>query len=370
MTIPFAKPATTFPQQVSLLKQRGMTIDDSAEAEFYLRHLNYYRLGAYWLPFESDHTSHQFRSNTHFNDVLNLYIFDRELRLLVLDAIERIEVSVRCQWAYCLAHNHGTHAHLDATLAFNRGFWQSNLDKLTSDVQRSDEVFMAKSNNELERFAYVASHDLQEPLRKIISFGDRLRESAENALDQNCLSYLSRMQSSAVRMKLLISDLLVYSKLPSSGGKSFDTVSLNDVMAEVVSNLELRIEQNNGEVIFSNLPEVKADRMQMSQLFQNLIGNGLKYRKKDVNPVVKVSCVAEGGVIRILVEDNGIGFEQEYAEQIFEPFLRLHSKSEYEGTGMGLAICKKIVEHHGWTISVDSKPNVGATFCVTLPAAS
>jgi len=142
MTIPFAKPATTFPQQVSLLKQRGMTIDDSAEAEFYLRHLNYYRLGAYWLPFESDHTSHQFRSNTHFNDVLNLYIFDRELRLLVLDAIERIEVSVRCQWAYCLAHNHGTHAHLDATLAFNRGFWQSNLDKLTSEVQRSDEVFI------------------------------------------------------------------------------------------------------------------------------------------------------------------------------------------------------------------------------------
>ncbi len=142
MTTPFAKPATTFTQQVSLLQQRGMTIDDLAEAEFYLRHLNYYRLSAYWLPFEADHGSHQFRSDTHFNDILNLYIFDRELRLLVLDAIERIEVSVRCQWAYYLAHNHGPHAHLDSSLAFRRSYWQSNLDKLTKEVHRSDEIFI------------------------------------------------------------------------------------------------------------------------------------------------------------------------------------------------------------------------------------
>lgn len=142
MTPPFIKPPTTFTQQVSLLQQRGMAVDNSAEAEFYLRHLNYYRLSAYWLPFEEDHASHQFKSNTHFNDVLNLYIFDRELRLLVLDAIERIEVSVRCQWAYYMAHNHGTHAHLDSSLAFNRGYWQSNLDKLTTEVQRSDEIFI------------------------------------------------------------------------------------------------------------------------------------------------------------------------------------------------------------------------------------
>jgi len=142
MPTPFTKPATTYAQQVSILQQRGMTIADTTAAGFYLQHLNYYRLGAYWLPFEADHATHQFKPGTCFNDVLNLYIFDRELRLLVLDAIERIEVSVRCQWAYQLAHHHGPHAHLDPTLALNRHHWQNNLQKLTDEVSRSDETFI------------------------------------------------------------------------------------------------------------------------------------------------------------------------------------------------------------------------------------
>ena len=120
----FAKPATTHAQQVMLLRQRGMVIDDPAAAAFYLQHLNYYRLGAYWLPFEADHATHSFKPGTKFGDVLNLYVFDRELRLLVLDAIERVEVSVRSQWAYQLAHQHGPHAHLDAVLAFRLHLWQ------------------------------------------------------------------------------------------------------------------------------------------------------------------------------------------------------------------------------------------------------
>jgi abortive infection bacteriophage resistance protein len=139
---PFAKPATTYEQQVALLRQRGMVVDDAAAAGFYLQHLNYYRLGAYWLPFEADHATHTFRPGTRFADVLNLYIFDRELRLLVLDAIERVEVSVRSQWAYQLAHRHGPHAHLEATLAYRHDRWQSNLDKLTREVDRSDETFI------------------------------------------------------------------------------------------------------------------------------------------------------------------------------------------------------------------------------------
>lgn len=142
MKRPFGKPATTHAQQVALLQQRGMVVDDPAAAEFYLQHLNYYRLGAYWLPFEADHATHTFRPGTRFADVLNLYVFDRELRLLVLDAIERVEVSVRSQWAYQLAHRHGPHAHLDAALAFNARHWQNNLDKLTDEVDRSDEVFI------------------------------------------------------------------------------------------------------------------------------------------------------------------------------------------------------------------------------------
>ncbi|MGZ3159836.1 MAG: Abi family protein [Burkholderiaceae bacterium] len=141
MTRPFTKPATTYTQQVERLQQRGMTIDDVDSARFYLQHLNYYRLCAYWLPFETDHASHQFKPGTHFNDVLNLYIFDRELRLLILDAIERIEVSIRGQWAYQLALRHGAHAHLDAGL-FDGKYWQGNLDKLAKEVQRSDEAFI------------------------------------------------------------------------------------------------------------------------------------------------------------------------------------------------------------------------------------
>jgi len=140
VTRTFDKPAITHAQQVKLLQQRGMSIDNVTEAEFYLQHLNYYRLGAYWLPFELNHTTHQFKPGTCFDDVLNLYLFDRELRLIVLDAIERIEVSVRSQWAYQLGHLHSPHAHLDSTLFSN--YWKGNLKRLNEEVSRADEIFI------------------------------------------------------------------------------------------------------------------------------------------------------------------------------------------------------------------------------------
>lgn len=139
---PFIKLALSFAQQVAVLQSRGMVVSDAAAAEFYLRHLNYYRLGAYWLPFEADHATHVFRPGTRFEDVLNLYVFDRELRLLVLDALERVEVSVRTQWAYQLAHCHGPHAHLDAAVAYRADWHQRHLDKLTEEVERSEETFI------------------------------------------------------------------------------------------------------------------------------------------------------------------------------------------------------------------------------------
>lgn len=139
---PYSKPALTYEQQVAQLRRRGMTIADDAQAKFYLQHLNYYRLTAYWLPFESDHSTHQFRTGTTFEAVLNLYIFDRELRLLVMDAIERIEVSVRAQWAYFLGHAHGPHAHLDPSLVRKIDMWKDNIDSLEKEVNRSDEVFI------------------------------------------------------------------------------------------------------------------------------------------------------------------------------------------------------------------------------------
>lgn len=142
----FNKPATTYKQQVALLQQRGMTVDNVDKAEFYLQHLNYYRLSAYWLPFEADHVTHKFKPGICFNDVLNLYSFDRELRLLVLDGIERIEVSVRSQWAYQIGHLHGSHAHLDVQL-FDTKYWQKNLDSLIKEVARSDEIFIKHLQN-------------------------------------------------------------------------------------------------------------------------------------------------------------------------------------------------------------------------------
>ncbi len=138
----FHKQAITYAEQVALLQSRGMIVDDPAQAKFYLQHLNYYRLGAYWLPFEDGHTNHQFRIGTRFADVLELYVFDRELRLLVLDAIERLEVSVRGQWAYQLGHRHGPHAHLDQALARRRDRWQQNLASLQEEAKRSDEIFI------------------------------------------------------------------------------------------------------------------------------------------------------------------------------------------------------------------------------------
>lgn len=150
MKRPFSKAATTYEQQVALLEQRGMAVDDAAEARFYLRHLNYYRLCAYWLPFEADHAEHRFRTGTRFSEVLNLYIFDRELRLLVLDAIERVEVSVRSQWAYQMAHHHGPHAHLDSALSYRVDYWRKNLESLSVEVSRSEEAFINHFRDQYE----------------------------------------------------------------------------------------------------------------------------------------------------------------------------------------------------------------------------
>jgi len=142
MKRPFDKPATTYTQQIELLQRRGMVVKDAAEAEHCLRHVHYYRLGAYWLPFEADHATHRFREGTRFEDVWNLYVFDRELRLLVMDAVERVEVAVRSRWAYEMAHRHGPHSHLDRELASKRNLWEQNLETLRDEVTRSHETFI------------------------------------------------------------------------------------------------------------------------------------------------------------------------------------------------------------------------------------
>jgi light-regulated signal transduction histidine kinase (bacteriophytochrome) len=221
----------------------------------------------------------------------------------------------------------------------------------------------------------VASHDLQEPLRKIVAFGDRLEAKCGTALDTRGRDYLDRMQNAATRMQALIDGLLTFSRV-TTRGQPFVPVDLGQVAREVVSDLETRIEQVNGRVDIGELPTIDADPLQIRQLLQNLIGNGLKFRREEQPPVVTVRAeVVERGtgdrpteaVCRLTVEDNGIGFDMKYADRIFGMFQRLHGRSEYEGTGVGLAICRKIAERHGGTLTAHSAPGQGSTFTATLP---
>ena len=250
-------------------------------------------------------------------------------------------------------------------------------------------VALRRSNEELEKFAYIASHDLQEPLRKIQAFGDRLSTRFKAGLGEQGQDYIGRMLDSAGRMRRLIDDLLSFSRVASKLAPPAP-VDLNAVVRDVLDDLEVRLTQTGGRVEVGPLPTLPADPGQMRQLFQNLIGNALKFQRPGVPPVVTVAAARRGppapsangsgpkpaggpsgvGSYRITVSDNGIGFEEQYAERIFELFQRLHGRSQYEGTGLGLAICKKIVERHGGAISARSCPGEGSTFIIDLPQAT
>ncbi len=237
---------------------------------------------------------------------------------------------------------------------------------------------LERSNRELQDFAYVASHDLQEPLRKVTVFGDRLKTKFSPALGDEGRDYLDRMLKATDRMQSLINDLLTYSRVASKP-QGFAAVDLAEAAREVVSDLEGRIEQVNGKVEIGALPVIEAESLQIRQLFQNLIGNALKFHRPGTKPRVTIEAAyfaqpahltADGKphpMIRLTVADNGIGFDEKYAERIFQVFQRLHSRAAYEGTGMGLAIARKIVERHHGSIAAQSKPGEGTTFIITLP---
>jgi PAS domain S-box-containing protein len=238
---------------------------------------------------------------------------------------------------------------------------------------------LARSNAELQEFAYVASHDLQEPLRKIQAFGDRLQVKYSEVLTEQGHDYLQRMQNAAQRMQALINDLLTLSRV-TTRAQPFVTMKLTQVVQEVLSDLEVSIQRAAGRIEVGELPILEADPIQMRQLLQNLIGNALKFYRKEEPPVIKIYSrqLTDGeqpptqGInkmerCQILIEDNGIGFDEKYLDRIFNAFQRLHGRSEYEGTGMGLAICRKIVERHDGSITAQSLPDRGSTFIITLP---
>ncbi len=225
---------------------------------------------------------------------------------------------------------------------------------------------LKQSNRELEDFAYVASHDLQEPLRKIQAFGDRLHAKYAPELPEQAQDYIARMQSAAKRMQVLINDLLAFSRVTTKA-QPFVPVDLEHVGREVAHDLEIRTHEVGAHVEIGSLPAIDADPLQMRQLLQNLISNALKFHREGVPPLVTVNGSAESDRAQIVVVDNGIGFEEQYAERIFTMFERLHGRGTYEGTGIGLAICRKIVERHGGEIVARSTPGVGSTFIVSLP---
>ncbi|MEM6473873.1 MAG: PAS-domain containing protein, partial [Planctomycetota bacterium] len=222
------------------------------------------------------------------------------------------------------------------------------------------------SNRELEDFAYVASHDLQEPLRKIETFGDRLRQRYANELPDQGQLYIERMQDAAGRMRSLISDLLGYSRVTTKGKELVET-DLNSILTDVLSDLSIRIEETKAEVNVDDLPPVYGDRTQLRQLFQNLIGNALKFSRPGVSPVVDVTVEDREDLFLFKIADNGIGFDNKFKDQIFTIFQRLHGRLEYEGTGVGLATVRKIVERHNGTIDADGRPDEGATFLIEIP---
>jgi PAS domain S-box-containing protein len=225
---------------------------------------------------------------------------------------------------------------------------------------------LEQSNRDLQEFAYIASHDLQEPLRKVLAFGDRLVNKYNDVLDETGQDYLKRMRDASQRMQTLINDLLSFSRV-STRAQPFTILDLNLVIQDVISDLENQIERTQGRVEASGLPVVEADPTQMHQLLQNLITNALKFHKDDIPPAIQVSGQILGNKCQICIKDNGIGFEMQYLDRIFKPFQRLHSREEYEGSGMGLAICRRIVERHGGEITAISTLGEGSTFIITLP---
>lgn len=236
----------------------------------------------------------------------------------------------------------------------------------TELARRAQEL--ARSNQELEQFAYVASHDLQEPLRKIRQFGDMLQEHLGGKLDEQGADYVSRMGSAAQRMQGLVEDLLVLSRV-NRQGRTAEPVDLAHSVEEALANLEPRRAASRGEVDVGPLPTILADPVQMVQLFQNLVGNALKFHHPDHPPRVRVRAdMRPRGGLELRVEDEGIGFPARHSERILQPFQRLHGRTAYEGTGIGLAICKRIVERHGGQLRAESRPGEGAVFRVLLPA--
>ncbi len=275
---------------------------------------------------------------------------------------------------YAFYRNATKVAELNSALAIANAELEEKVDVRTQALLQFSEE-LQRSNRELEEFAFVASHDLQEPLRKIRAFGDRLQKKFALELGETGADYVTRMQAASQRMSALIDDLLSFSRVTTKQ-RPFVRVDLDKVIQGVMGDLDYAIEEAGAQVHIDPLPVIDADESQIAQVFMNLVSNSLKFHRPDVRPIVTITC--EKNVVSPIVDDNrlwcclrvadqGIGFEAQYAERVFSLFQRLHGRDEYSGTGIGLALCRKIVERHGGTISAQSEPGEGAVFTIYMP---
>ena len=317
------------------------------------------------LLLEITHTDHKAQLENHFRQGL----LERAVRMLEFRIITR---SGKERWiGHICQPVYGQSGEFLGSRASNRDITGS---KWSEKILNKFAVDLAQSNRDLQDFAYMVSHDLREPLVLVQAFSERLRARYGGNIPEKGLEYIGRIESAAARMQELISGVLAYSQV-SAKAQSFEEVDLEKIVLQVISDLEMRIAETGGRVEVASLCRIKADPLQIRQLFQNLIVNGLKYRRQDVPPHVLVSSriiltsetEGAGEFCCITVEDNGIGFASESADRIFDLFQRLHGRSQYEGAGIGLAVCKRIVERHGGIITAESSPGMGARFIVTLP---
>ncbi|MFH1700653.1 MAG: ATP-binding protein [Candidatus Zixiibacteriota bacterium] len=308
-----------------------------------------------------------------------------EYKVAIKDSIDNPGITVSLP-AFRIHHKNGCWLYLEGAATYLPHIEDLNgivvncrevTEKIKAENKLKDfAVRLERSNKELQDFASIASHDLQEPLRKVRAFGDRLNTALGESIPEKASDYLKRIQNAADRMQTLIDDLLAFSRVTTKALPPTPT-DLNKIVAEVLSDLEIRIEELNAFVTVGDLPVVTTDALQMRQLIQNLVGNALKFHKPGVAPHVKIyspaaddkECAKDpnSSMCRIVIEDNGIGFDQKYSDRIFTIFQRLHGRDEYEGTGIGLAICRKIIERHGGSIVVKSHPGKGAKFIISLP---
>jgi len=283
---------------------------------------------------------------------LVVYIFEGLITIVILSAVRTLRIQLAEANKYLEERVHNRTKELRTTM--------NEMSALNEKLKRS--------NRELEDFAYIASHDLQEPLRKIQAFSNLLTAEYDQKLNDDGRLYLERIQNASMRMRNLIDDLLSYSRVTTHQSE-FSTTSLQKVITDILNTLDIQIQEAKATITVKDLPQVQGDENQLYQLFQNLISNALRYHSKKRKPQIKIWSDTKDNTSRIFVKDNGIGFDEKYKERIFNIFERLHGKHTYEGTGIGLAIVKKIVIRHKGTVDVKSKPDHGTTFIISLPIA-